>query len=235
MKIRCPDGSLKTTEWCANCNKCLPKPIKDALLPVERKRSNSEIPRFGVTRVTNKCLRSTYFDLTEEVVHDLEKLWVFSRGHAFHEHFKFDEKERFIKKNFGDFEVIGFIDAVHDSVIYELKTTNNIPEAPQEHHKLQAQAYYSMMSDEEKAKIKKILIVYLSLQKIKVFEVPKRDITEFLEKQGRILVTALKEKIPPNKTQSWLCNYCSHKDRCNGHSDDLFVSDAKRTKQASLI
>jgi len=224
MKIKCPDGSVKTIDWCRQCGKCLPKPIKDSLLHGrERETKPREKPRFGVTKVVANCLRSAYYDMTEEEIQDLEKLWVFSRGHAIHEFITRtlgeEEKEIFVEKKFKHFDLIGFVDAIHKDIIYEFKTTTNIPEKPSESHVLQGQAYYSMLPKEQQEKISKILVVYISLNKIKQFEVPIRDITNFLEEQGNMLSAALKMKIPPNKELSWLCNYCSHQDICDKNGE----------------
>ena len=215
IKIRCPNGDIKTPKECLACGKCLPKPILKKLLGrslVEGK--TREGIRFGTTRLTTKCLRQSFYQLTEEQVFDLEKLWILSRGHAFHEYIEFEENEVFVKKAFDDFEVIGFIDGIENNVMYELKTTSNIPEAPQEHHALQLQAYYSMYPKREE--IKKLSVVYLSMSKIKTFEIPKRNIIPWLENRGKQLATALKTNTPPPPEKSWLCNYCPFKDICEG-------------------
>jgi CRISPR/Cas system-associated exonuclease Cas4 (RecB family) len=219
MKIKCPSGEEKEIEYCLECIKCYPSPIKKSLLDGRnRERKDRDKPRFGVTRLTSKCLRKSYFDLTEPPVHSLEKLWIFSRGHAIHNFFQKDmpkeDVEVFKEKNFAFFDLIGFVDAVHDGVLYEFKTTANLPETPQEHHILQAQAYFSMFSPGEQEKINKIIIVYFSLSAIKHFEIPKRNVASFLEGHGTILAQALKSMSPPKKEESWLCNHCEFKELC---------------------
>lgn len=219
MKVKCPSGEEKEIEYCLECSKCYPTPIKKSLLAGrKRERTDREKPRFGVTRITSKCLRKSYFDLTEEPVHSLDKLWIFSRGHAIHNFFQKDMPEEdveiFKEKTFGVFDLIGFIDAVHKGTLYEFKTTANLPETPQEHHILQAQAYFSILSTEEQEKIKKIIITYFSLSGIKYFEIPKRELSPFLEAHGTILAQALISKIPPKKQESWLCSHCEFKELC---------------------
>ena len=145
MKIKCIDGSHKTVEECKVCGKCLPKPVHHALLHGrDRERTPKEKPAYGVTTLTTNCLRQSYYKLTEEEVHDLEKLWIFSRGHAMHEFvtktLEEGQKEVFVKKEFPHFDIIGFVDAIHEDTIYEFKTTSNVPEEPQKHHVLQGQA-----------------------------------------------------------------------------------------------
>lgn len=228
MKIKCPDGTRKTIEECKDCpNHCVPKPVRHALLHGrERKKRKNEKPQYGIGSLVSNCLRQSYYKITEEVVHSMEKLWIFSRGHAIHDYVTktLDEKEKeiFVKKEFPSFNVIGFVDAVHDDIIYEFKTTTNIPETPQKHHALQGQGYFSILSPERQRQIKKIIVVYLSMQKIKTFEVPKRDIIGFLESRAAQLTLALKDKVPPEKETSWLCKYCDFYDICFGQQR-LFV------------
>ncbi len=229
-KIRCPNGDIKTAEECLECGKCYPPPVMRKLLagPLKRRsKKKRDKPRFGVTRVTAECLRKSYFDMVEEVIHSLDKFWIFSRGHAIHDFIQADmpkeDVEVFKQVNFALFDLIGFIDAVHEGVLYEFKTTANLPEMPQEHHILQSQAYFSMLSPEEQAKIDKISIIYFSLSNIKHFEIPKRIITPFLEANGTILAQALKTGEPPMKTKSWLCKFCEFKEQCEAADRGEYV------------
>lgn len=219
-KIKCPTGDHKTVQECRDCpNPCLPKPIRHSLLHErDKERKTHEKPTFGVTRLTTNCLRQSYYQLTEEQVHDLEKLWIFSRGHAIHEFITktLDDKDKevFIRKDFPDFTILGFIDALHDGTIYEFKTTSNIPSTPQKHHALQAQAYYTLLPIEQQKQIKKLSVIYLSLGKIVSFEVPKRDILPWLIVRAQQLTNALKNNAPPEKEVTWLCNYCDFQEQC---------------------
>jgi CRISPR/Cas system-associated exonuclease Cas4 (RecB family) len=224
VKIKCPDGAEKTVEECQLCEKhCLPKPVRHALLHNrDRVRAKKEKPAFGVTSLVDDCLRKSFYKLTTEEKMDLEKLWIFSRGHAIHSFIThtldYKEREIFAKKEFPQFDIIGFIDALHDGVIYEFKTTNNIPEVPQEHHVLQGQAYFSMLPEETQKSIKKILVVYLSLQKIKTFESPRRDISPLLEGKAAQLTQALRLQVPPQKEVTWMCNYCEFRELCENET-----------------
>ncbi len=221
MKIQCPSGDIKEMDECLKCSKCYPAPMKKALLGGrERTKKNHIKPKFGVTRLVSECLRKSYFELTEEVPISLEKLWIFSRGHAIHNFFQKSMKpenvEIFNKKEFAMFELIGFVDAIEDGILYEFKTTANIPQSPQEHHVLQAQAYFSLLSEEEQQQVQKINIIYFSLNNIVVFEVPKRNILQLLEAKGTILAQALKSGTAPRKQDSWLCDLCEYKEFCTG-------------------
>jgi len=220
MKIRCPDGEHKSVEECKDCCKCLPKPVHPSLLHGrDRVRTPKEKPAYGVTTLTTNCLRQSYYKLTEEEILDLEKLWIFSRGHAIHEFvtktLEDGEKEIFVKKEFPHFDVIGFVDAIRDGAIYEFKTTTNLPEEAQKHHMLQGQAYYSLLNPLTQQAINKIIIVYLSMSKIKHFEVVPRNILSWLEARAAQLTQALNAKTPPKGEMSWLCRYCDWKTKCD--------------------
>ena len=222
MMIKCPGGHEHTVENAKICPFCLgqiPKPVLHALLVGrDRERKPKDKPAYGVGTLVSECLRQSYYKLTEEQVMELDKLWTFSRGTAMHnfitQTLDNKEKEIFVRKEFAKFDVIGFIDAMHDKVIYEFKTTTNIPEEPQTHHVLQAQGYFSMLTEEQQKELAKIVIVYLSMQKIKHFEVPKRDITTFLESRAAQLTLALRNKIPPAREIGWLCKYCEFEKFC---------------------
>ncbi len=204
MKIKCPENGEVEPEECLKCGKCFPEPILKSLLSGRNhKRVHRKRPRFGVTYLVSNCLRKSYYQITEEEPIDLEKLWIFSRGHAIHNFFQKDMPkesiELFVKKPFSFFDVIGYVDAVFNNILYEFKTINNIPQIPQDSHILQAQAYFSMLPKEQKDKIEKIKIIYFSLSKIRVFDVPKRDLSPLLEAKGAILAQALKLGKPPKK------------------------------------
>ncbi len=235
MKIKCPDGAVRTVEECKACGKCYPKPIMDLLLKGRDKRKKKEgKPRFGVGRLIS-CLRKAYFDLTEEVPMSIEKLWIFSRGHAIHDYVQKDlpkeDVELFLEKEFGKFNVIGFADAVHDGTLYELKTSATIPDKPKENHIMQAQAYHSMLPEEKQKEIKDIIIIYFSLHKIKYFTIPKRNVLSYLEARGTMLAEALKHGIPPNKEISWLCDYCEYKQFCDGKVQTTFSGNEGSTEE----
>ena len=226
VKIKCPHGdihnSIDECKACSHCHEMFPGPVLHSLLNGrDRERKAKDKPTFGVGLLVSNCLRQSYYKLTEEEIIELEKLWIFSRGHAIHQFITTtlkdkEEKEIFVKKEFAKFDVIGFVDAIHDGIIYEFKTTANIPDAPQTAHTLQAQAYFSMLPEPTKSNIKSIKIVYLSLQNVKTFEVSKRDITPFLEARATQLMLALQNKNAPEKEVSWLCKYCDFYEKCFG-------------------
>lgn len=227
IKIKCPSGNIHDLEECISCPFCaehLPAPVLKSLLNGRTRQKKDQLkPTFSVSFLVNNCLRQSYYKLTEEQLLKLEKLWLWSRGQAIHSFIttslEKEEKEIFIKKEFPCFDVIGFIDALHENVIYEFKTTSSIPTSPQTPHILQAQAYFSLLPEETKNKIKAIKVVYLSLQNVKTFDVPKRDITPFLEARGIQLLKALEDKIPPEKEVTWLCKHCEFYEKCFGQNN----------------
>ena len=117
MKIKCPTGvhhSVEETRTCPNCIEFMTKPVLHSLLNRNSKeKKEHDRPRFGVGTLTSNCLRQSYYKLTEEEILDLEKLWIFSRGHALHEFVTQTlapktEKEIFVTKKFNNFDIIFF-------------------------------------------------------------------------------------------------------------------------------
>ena len=223
-KILCPDGIERHIDEVRKLDfENYPNVVIGALLAGQKprkKKDPNKTPRFGVTRLTSHCLRKSYYDLTEEVPISLEKLWIFSRGHAIHnffqDHIPEDEQEVFLELPFSNFSAIGFIDVFSDNIMYEFKTIERIPKEPKLQHAMQVQSYFSMLPKSKQKKVKKLVIVYFSLSKIKVFEVEKRNMKGYLEARGAILTNALKTNTPPPREESYLCNYCEFYDICFG-------------------
>ena len=228
VKIICPDGEERHIDDIYEVEyEHFPPVVIKALIAgrgKKRKRGNKK-PRFGVTRLTGPCLRRSYYDLVEEVPITLNKLWIFARGHAIHnffqEHLDETENEIFLSQDFGLFDAIGYVDVLSDNVMYEFKTTQSIPEKPKLDHIMQLQSYYSMLDLEKQSKIKKLCIVYFSLNKIKTYEVPKLNMLNYLEARGSVLANSLKISSPPPREESYICNYCDFKDICFKRDKDL--------------
>jgi CRISPR/Cas system-associated exonuclease Cas4 (RecB family) len=89
-----------------------------------------------------------------------------------------------------------------------------------------------MLSELQQKDVKKLVIVYFSLSKIKTFEVEKRNMLGYLEARGTILANALKTSTPPPREESYLCNYCEFYDICFGKKKSNKVS--KKQTQSSL-
>lgn len=227
-KILCPDGVERTTEEVLNSDfEHYPPVVLKALLAGrnKKKKKREGNPRFGVTRLTGPCIRRSYYDLVEEIAIPLKKLWIFSRGHAIHnffqEHLEEHENEVFLQKEFGLFSAIGFVDVLSDNIMYEFKTIERIPSEPKDEHVKQLQSYFSMLPKEKQSDIKGLKIVYFSLKEVKVYSVEKRDMLNYLEARGTNLAYALKTNTPPERQESFACNYCDFKDICFNRDKEL--------------
>ena len=77
------------------------------------------------------------------------------------------------------------------------------------------------MKPENQSKIKKLCIVYFSLNKIKTYEVPKINTLNYLEARGSVLAQSLKTLTPPSREESYICNYCDFKDICFGRDKEI--------------
>nr|AIF09431.1 hypothetical protein [uncultured marine group II/III euryarchaeote KM3_37_C11] len=124
-KILCPDGVVRDIDEVRESDfENYPNVVLKALLAGQKprkKKDPNKKPRFGVTRLTGHCLRKSYYDLTEEVPISLEKLWIFSRGHAIHnffqEHIPEEENEVFLQTPFPSFSAIGFVDVFSNNTL----------------------------------------------------------------------------------------------------------------------
>ena len=212
VKIICPDGEERHIDDIYDAEyEHFPPVVIRALIAgrgKKKKRDPSKKPRFGVTRLTGPCLRRSYYDLVEEVPISLNKLWIFSRGHAIHNFFQeqLDESENeiFLSQDFGLFDAIGYVDVLSDNIMYEFKTIQSIPDKPKLEHTMQIQSYYSMLDPEQQANIKKLSIVYFSLNKIKQYEVPKINTLNWTPAQARPLPDPAAPDPPPVSSQARL-------------------------------
>jgi len=227
-KILCPDGVERDVEDVLTQDfEHYPPVVLKALLAGRNKskKKREGNPRFGVTRLTGPCIRRSYYDLVEEIPLPLEKLWIFSRGHAIHnffqDHLEEHENEVFLKKDFGLFSAIGFVDVLSDNIMYEFKTIERIPNEPKEEHVKQLQSYFSMIDPLRQSQIKALKIVYFSLKEVKVYEIEKRDMINYLEARGTTLAYSLKTESPPERQESFACNYCEFKDICFNRDKDF--------------
>lgn len=194
---------------CVNCARCLPKEI---LMKIFKEMEASEYKEnsYGVTELIT-CLRLSYFRRTLADFPSLPEVYQLVRGHMFHKFFgsEFELKEIKLEKDFGDFKVIGIVDAGNGN-LYEFKSVSKLPMMPYPQHILQIQAYDSL-SD---LKYKRLMLVYFSMNNFTVFEVPKKNVVEFLESRAKKLHECLKNNQVPEKEDIGLCGFCRFKIEC---------------------
>ena len=80
--------------------------------------------------------------------------------------------------------------------------------------------YYKWLLEKNNYLVKQLFLVFIKVSKpkgIKVYQVHPRRI-ERIEKEitetKEILEKALREKIPPSRKPTWLCNYCQFANVC---------------------
>jgi len=198
-------------EECVKCGKCLPSPIIKKL----GKEFVFEPNRYGVTELTG-CLRKSYYYRTSETFPSLKDLYVWARGLSFHQFFsEFGIKELKLVKRFDDFDIVGICDGIEmgkENTLFEIKSVSHLPVAPYPQHVIQTQGYYSLAKDN--IEIDKLIIIYLTMNDFTYFEVEKKDIMDFLERNARILHNALKNNKPPKEKDVSLCRFCQFKLLC---------------------
>ena len=108
-----------------------------------------------------------------------------------------------------DIKLVGRADIVLDDRIIEVKTTSNIPFKPYTSHVLQANAYAYILRK------KYFEIAYISNDRIKSFVYETRkDLFDVIVERARILSTAFKTGIAPDREVSQLCVKCPFYDKC---------------------
>ncbi|MEM2525611.1 MAG: hypothetical protein QXI49_05450 [Candidatus Methanomethylicaceae archaeon] len=194
---------------CINCARCLPKEVLKKMFN-EMEKSEYKENCYGVTELIT-CLRLSYFRRILADFPSLPEVYQLIRGHMFHKFFgsEFEVKEIKLEKDFNDFKIIGIADAGNGS-LYEFKSVNKLPTLPYPQHVIQLQSYDSLSG----LKYEKLILVYFSMNNFTVFDVPKKDVTEFLENRARKLHECLKNNKMPEKEDIGLCNFCRFRIEC---------------------
>ena len=237
--IKCPKQGEIPLDMCGYCEKpCLPRFETRALF------DRIGYQRYGLhATILLDCLRRSFLEKKAVVYLPVPTLLSIYFGSLIHEPWgKYaDEEEVLVGKRFGELEVVGFIDAIHDNVLYELKTTRGkIPGEPQERDMLQLQCYWSIVKDEhfelvpreegKRGRIRKIVpgrkveglkLQYLSTTTAasRIFDVPMVDRSEFLEGRARQLVEALRSNRIPERALGEQCEWCMYREPCKRYEE----------------
>ena len=216
LKINCPiRQEVVSARECVRCGLCLPPGILKRLFKDIRLEPN----RYGVVELVG-CLRRSYFARTIKTYPTLRDVYILARGLAYHDFFSmgFDMNEVPLFKKFEgeDFVVVGIVDGIskvdNEIVMYEIKSVNRIPRKPFEHHELQIRSYYSIAK--ETIEVDRLELIYLGMNDFRVFEVKKKDITDFLYKRAKELHVSLLRKEPPITIDERLCRFCVFRNLC---------------------
>jgi hypothetical protein len=186
----------------------LPKEILQKIFE-EFEESEFKENSYGVTELLY-CLRKSYYQRTRIDYPSLTEVYILCRGHMYHKFFgsEFEVRELRLEKDFGDFKVVGIADA-SDGNLYEFKSVSKLPPTYYPQHALQIQAYDSLNS----LKAKKLILVYFTMNNFVWFEVPKKDVTDWIRERASKLHSALKNGKPPEREQI-LCGWCPFRLDC---------------------
>jgi hypothetical protein len=208
---------------CINCARCLPKEI---LQKIFKEFSNSEFKEnsYGVTELLY-CLRQSYYRRIKIDYPTLTEIFKLVRGHMFHKFFgsEFEIRELRLEKDFGDFKIVGIADASNGN-LYEFKSVTRLPSMYYPQHALQIQAYDTLND----LKAKRLILVYFTMNNFVWFEIPKKDVTDWLKYRASKLHLALKEGKPPDMEPT-LCGWCPFRLDCFS-SNCLILKDQEAQK-----
>jgi len=175
--------------------------------------TSSEI---SVTEAVAPCLRRAYYNRVRRYIPTpVEALKIIgSRVHTVIQEVLRSEGwdvEVGVSIDLGGWRLVGRADAVKDDVVLEFKTVNGVLEEPYESHRLQLQAYLTILHAREG------YLVYIDRAsgKVKVFKVrPSKTALREVIERARKLKEALEEGQPPPPTRGPWCNTCPHKWHC---------------------
>jgi len=191
----------------------------DVLIKIAKSMNRQSSRRGGihVSHLYGDCLRKSYYGLMHpEQFHSLRTLMTFWVGRQLHDTKVFKQSEIPLEYD----GVVGTCDEYEDGVLLEKKTCTTLPKSVSKAHKTQCE-YYALMLGKAGKPVKQAFVAYLDVanKDIKVFKVDLRkdeDIEPELMSRKEALEMALKNKQPPARSPSWLCNYCNFASVCFG-------------------
>jgi hypothetical protein len=197
-------------EECIKCAKCLPQEVLQKIFK-EFGESEFQPNAYGVTELLY-CLRQSYYRRVRIDYPTLTEVYILVRGHMFHKFFgsEFNVRELRLEKDFGDFKVVGVADASNGN-LYEFKSVSRLPPIYYSQHALQIQAYDSL----NEMKAQKLILVYFTMNNFEMFEIPKKDVIDYIKERAKVLHDCLQNKKLPEKEQFLgVCGWCSFKLEC---------------------
>ncbi len=200
---------------CINCAKCLPSPFIKLIFDTTKPYIYQE-NRYGVTELL-WCLRRSFYERTSINYPTLHDLYILCRGIMFHQFFNslFNLKEVKIEKNFKieneEFTIVGIIDGIWEDTMFEIKSVANLPVFPRPQHVVQLQSYYTLLNS---PKIKKLMIIYFSMNNFNFFTVPLENKEQWLKERAYKLHICLKENKVPDREEGVYCSWCPFYVKC---------------------
>ena len=207
-------------EDCAKCAECLPAPIIGSLRIYENKKPRNVY----FVRELVSCLRKAYFERKEQPqdhFYKIRELISIKRGKLFGgmaSSTNWQELDGSIEYEIGREKVklTGRLDAYHPTnlEITEIKSKKifNNTILPKQKDVLQLQCYGTIFKDI--FHVRKLRLVYFDMDMFEQYLIPFIDRTKWLKERIHILHIGVRESKPPKQEQSFECQYCSYKERC---------------------
>jgi CRISPR/Cas system-associated exonuclease Cas4 (RecB family) len=202
--------------------------MRSKLIEEYKTKQSYERPYISVTELL-KCLRQTYYERKRYQI-DVKSQYKFAYlymiqkvAHVIHgvfqELYDFSEIEKTIVSD--KYKVKGRIDAIKESVVYEIKTLDEekFSGSYKETDYLQAIIYAYVLSTEYDYAIDKICIIYMfrNLRTPRTFDLPTNNkVAESLLQRAPVLISALEANlvIDPIAATDEHCQYCMYKEYC---------------------
>lgn len=208
-------------EACAKCAECLPAPIIGSLRIYENKKPRNV---YFVTELVS-CLRKAYFDRKErpkDHFYKIRELISIKRGKLFGgmaSSTSWQELDGSIEYEIDEEKVklTGRLDAYDPAnlEITEIKSRKIFKNTilPKEKDVLQLQCYGTIFKDI--FDVKKLRLVYFDMDMFEQYRIPFVGRTTWLKERIHILHIGVRESKPPKQEQTYECQYCPHKEKCD--------------------
>jgi len=211
---------------CSACARCLPAPIINALREYEYKPERNT---YYLAEILC-CLKKSYYQrkASQDKYHSLRTLYNKKRGKLLGK----------ITGASGWQELRGCLSYDIDGEpvkltarldcydpnkkeIIELKSLEIYKQKhlPKEKDKLQVQCYGTIFKSIFQ-EVRGLKIVYLDMSDYEQYDVPIEDKSEWMKERVGILHRAIRDGQPPPREESYECQYCDYRDKC-----DLLVSE----------
>lgn len=216
-------------------------------------KSNRIFPKkntkgYSVTSLLG-CTRKSYFQKTFTSIDKINleqvesNVWKTTRGNFLHQitqAYSWNELEikTSIFVNNSTIPIFGRLDCYdpEEKNIIEFKTMENVAEhtksglLPYNSHIKQLQIYGTLFKDI--IPVEKLTLVYLDMNSVVSFEIPKKDMSEWILNKVTFLENSIKSHTIPNGQTSSFCELCNYQTTCanneNGIKTPLSVLEVKR-------
>ena len=224
-------------------------PIPEQIIKYIKKQNGiyefSKNESFSVTDLIS-CTRNSFFKKTrmskDNQIQNISELWPSVRGNLLHsigQAYSWNELEGSIDilvDNQKKIKICGRLDMYDNNTktILDLKTINDVKLSikqktiPTNEHIIQVQAYYTIFS--KSIPIKHLNLMYVDSNNMINYEIPIKDVTDWIIQRSKNLSNSITEFEIPNGEVSTKCRFCKYQKTCLEKGDGINFENYKNQK-----